>query len=111
MSLWTDAMDPKTAFAPVRNGHAHLRAVEQVKEWTGERFSLARGETIVVSEGASALPGCPPLQTAIAFWTADGVRHHFTVFKRVEDVAEDDIPPSWMKAALAMSDGVSCDCC
>ena len=111
MSLWADAIDPRTAFAPARAGPAHLRAVEQVKEWTGERFSLARDETIVVSEGASTLPGCPPLQTAVAFWTADGVRHHFTVFKRVEDVAEDDIPPSWMKAALAMSDGVSCDCC
>jgi nitrate reductase delta subunit len=111
MSLWADAIDPRAAFAPVRTGLAHLRAVERVKEWTYGRFSLAPGETIIVSEGASALPGYPPLQTAVAFWTEDGLRHHFTVFKPVEDVAEDDIPPSWMKAALAMSDGVSCDCC
>jgi hypothetical protein len=82
-----------------------------VKDWTRERFALSQEETIVVSEIARALPGFPPLQTAVAFWTADGTRHHFTVFKPIGSVAATDIPPAWLKPSLALSDGVECACC
>jgi nitrate reductase delta subunit len=47
----------------------------------------------------------------VSFWTGEQRRHHFTVFKRVEDVLEDDIPPAFMKDALALSEGVTCSCC
>jgi hypothetical protein len=33
------------------------------------------------------------------------------VFKSVADVLEEDIPPAFMKHALALSEGVSCSCC
>ena len=89
----------------------HLDAVERVKDWTRDRFQLDDSGIVMVSEVASRLPGHPPLQTAVSFWIEPRTRHHFTVFKRVEDVAEDDIPPAWMKDALALSDGVSCSCC
>jgi len=39
------------------------------------------------------------------------MRHHFSVFKPVVEVAEEDIPPAWMKESLALSDGISCSCC
>jgi hypothetical protein len=91
--------------------HDHLDAVQRVKDWTRQRFELDEGRLVMVSETASKLPGHPPLQTAVSFWTADEMRHHFTVFKRVEEVAEEDIPPAFMKAALALSDGISCSCC
>ena len=99
----------------------HLEAVDRVKDWTRGRFSLEDGDLVMVSEVVSKLPGHPPLQTAVSFWTRGsstcwgdsdiGDRHHFTVFKRVEDVLEDDIPPAFMKNALALSEGVSCSCC
>jgi hypothetical protein len=47
----------------------------------------------------------------VAFRTCDATRHHFKVFKRVEEVVEGDLPPSWMKAALAASAGFGCECC
>ena len=110
MSLWADSGKPGAAFAALRKGPGHLEAVERVKEWTGRRFKLAEEETILVSEAASPLPGCPPLETVVAFWTSDGTRHHFKLFKRVEDVVEDDLPPAWLKDALAASEGF-CACC
>jgi nitrate reductase delta subunit len=111
VGLWADCANFRPAGAPAAIALDHLDAVGRVKDWTRARFRLAEDETLLVSEVAGVLPGCPPLQTAVAFWTADGTRHHFTVFKRVQDVAEDDIPPSWMLPALALSDGLSCACC
>ena len=82
-----------------------------MKDWTRERFRLDETDIVIVSENATKLPGYPPRQTAVSFWTADKQRHHFSVFKPVDEVAEDDIPPSFMKAALALSEGASCSCC
>jgi hypothetical protein len=108
MSLWAEDGNP---FGTLRKGEAHLDAVRNVKEWTRERFALAENETVVVVEMQSLLPGFPPLETAVAFWTADGTRHHFKVFKPVMDVAPSDIPPAWLKASLALAEGAECECC
>jgi nitrate reductase delta subunit len=95
----------------VNSRRDHLDAVERVKDWTRNRFQLDETNLVLISEVASKLPGHPPLQTAVSFWLGQGNRHHFTVFKRVEDVLEDDLPPAFMKDALALSEGVSCSCC
>jgi nitrate reductase delta subunit len=83
----------------------------RVKRWTRERFGLGRDDAIAVSEVEGTLPGCPPRETVIEFRAGDGMRHHFKVFKPLAAVAEDDLPPAWMKDALAMPDGIECDCC
>lgn len=94
-----------------KKSSAHRGALKRVKEWTRARFSLGEDETVMVSEVACALPGCAPLETIAAFWTRDEKRHHFKIFKPVEEVVEDDLPPSWMKSALAYEEGAGCDCC
>jgi nitrate reductase delta subunit len=109
MSLWADAGGPGAAFAASRKGPAHLEAVERVKDWTRARFRLGDADTVVLQEGACTLPGFPPMETLVAFWTADGTRHHFKCFKRVEEVVADDIPPAWLKDSLAGD--IACDCC
>lgn len=111
MSLWADTGDARPKFGAARKGLGHLEAVERVKDWTRERFALGENEVVVVVESASALPGCPPLETGVAFRTADGTRHHFKLFKPVEAVVAADLPQAWMKAALAASDGFGCECC
>jgi len=111
MSLWADAGDSGARFGAARKGPGHLDAVLQLKEWTRTRFALDPGETILVSEIARALPGFPPLETVVAFWTSDDVRHHFKIFKPVEDVVEEDLPPAWLKDSLALAEGVECACC
>jgi hypothetical protein len=87
----------------------HLRALDRVRAWVRARFSLGDG-AILVAEVACAVPGCPPIETVIAFWSEER-RHHFKVFKPVAAVTEDDLPPYWMKRALAGSDDFQCECC
>jgi hypothetical protein len=91
-----------------RPGHGAV--LDRVRDWTRERFKLAEDETIMVSEVICAIPGCPPIETLVVFWTDLG-RHHFKIFKPLADVAEDDLPPAFMKNALVAIGGLDCDCC
>ena len=86
-------------------------ALARVREWTRERFKLPDDAVILVAEIACGLPGCPPLETVVAFWTADTRRHHFKVFKPVREVVNDDLPFAWLKDSLAVPEGFGCDCC
>ena len=87
-------------------------SADQVAGWTRERFGLPADAVVLVSESATALPGFPPRFTVIVFWTgALAQRHHLKVFKPLDAVTPDDLPPYWMREALAVSPGFSCDCC
>jgi nitrate reductase delta subunit len=88
---------------------AHTAALDRVREWVRVRFSLGDA-AILVAEVACAVPGCPPIETVIAFWSEER-RHHFKVFKPVAEVAEGDLPPAWYKPALAVADDFECSCC
>jgi hypothetical protein len=85
-------------------------ALERVRGWTRARFALPADETVMVTELACAVPGCPPLETHIVFWSERG-RHHYKIFKPLADVVEDDLPPAFMKNALVAPEGIDCDCC
>jgi hypothetical protein len=89
----------------------HLTALDQVREWTRARFKLSEDAAILVSEVTCGLPGCPPLETVVAFWTDNDTRHHFKLFKPVAEVLEEDLPPSWMKPALVAIEGAGLECC
>ena len=65
---------------------------------------------ILVSEIVCNLPGCPPLETAVVFWEGE-TRHHFKLFKPVEEVAYDNLPYAWMKESLILPEGFGCECC
>jgi hypothetical protein len=85
-------------------------ALERVRGWTQGRFKLTEDETVMVSEVTCGVPGCPPIETHVVFWTDQG-RHHFKVFKPLAEVAEDDLPPAFMKNALLWVEGIECSCC
>lgn len=93
------------------NNAERIEALGRVREWTRGRFTLPAAATILVSELACSLPGCPPLETHVLFLSPDGRRHHFKVFKRVTDVVADDLPYAWLKDALVLPAGAGCDCC
>jgi len=94
----------------VKKSPEHSAALERVRTWTRERFALADDAAILVAEVACGLPGCPPLETVVAFW-ADAKRHHFKVFKPVAEVVLDDLPIAWLKDSLVVPEGADCDCC
>ena len=87
----------------------HTAALDRVREWVRARFKLDEA-AILVAEVACAVPGCPPIETVIAFWSGER-RHHFKVFKPVAEVVVDDLPPAWLKPALAVPDDFQCECC
>ena len=89
----------------LRKSAEQISALNRVEAWTRLRFSLSSEEVVLVSELACALPGCPPLETVVAFWTRDQVRHHFKIFKRVDEDVNDDSPYAWLNRALAVPEG------
>jgi hypothetical protein len=99
------------SFAATRRSPEQLAALDRVRDWTRARFALPEEAAILVAEVACGLPGCPPVETVVAFWAAGDTRHQFKLFKPVRDVIEDDLPFAWLKEALVALDGMDCDCC
>ncbi len=97
--------------AALRRGPGFYGALARLKRWTRERFALRADEAVSVGEQQGAFPGAPPLETVVEFTGRDGTRHRFRVFKPAVDVREEDLPPAWMKDALAVAEGYDCDCC
>jgi nitrate reductase delta subunit len=94
-----------------RKSREQIDALLRIEAWTRARFKLLAEETVLASELACAVPGCPPLETVVAFWTSDQTRHHFKIFKRAVDVVDADLPYAWLKNALAVPEGFDPDCC
>lgn len=95
----------------LHRSEAQFEALERVETWTRQRFALPADAVVMVSELACAMPGCPPLETVVVFWSAEGTRHHFRMFKPVADVVEEDLPFAWLKDSLAVPEGFVCECC
>lgn len=94
----------------MRKNRGDAAALERVRAWTRARFALADDVTVMVNELACSLPGCPPRETVVAFWTAPDRRHHFKIFKPAAAIVSEDLPPAWLKDALVVAEG-DCDCC
>ncbi len=99
------------ALGNARKSRAYREALARIRDWVRVRFRLADDDVVMANEVECSLPGCPPLETVIVFWTADGKRRHTKIFKPALDVVEDDLPPSWMKDALIVVEGYDCSCC
>ena len=74
----------------IKKDRQNSALTERVRGWTRQRFGLDDDETVMVSEIACQVPGCPPIETHVVFWTAAG-RHHFKIFKPLAAVSEDDL--------------------
>jgi hypothetical protein len=101
----------KVMLRPLHKRPEHRAAAARVREWTRARFTLSEDAAILVSEVSCRLPGCPPRETVVAFWTDGERRHQFKLFKPVAEVVLDDLPPAWLKNGLVALDGFGCDCC
>jgi hypothetical protein len=89
----------------------HLRALDRVTEQTRKRFRLGKEAVVLVAELTCTVPGCPPVDTVVVFWTPGGVRHRFKIFKPVVQVTEEDLPYDWLMRSLAVPEGFGEDCC
>ena len=80
-----------------------------IRNWTRARFKLAPDAVVLVAEVACRLQGCPPLETVVAFWTADERRHQFKLYKPLAEIVYDDI--GWLIGSPTSHDGTQWDCC
>ena len=94
-----------------KKGAEHRQALDRVAEQTRTRFKLGHECVVMVAELTCTLPGCPPLDTVVVFWTPAGVRHRFKIFKPVVQVTEEDLPYVWLMRSLAAPQGFDEDCC
>jgi hypothetical protein len=93
-----------------QTGPDYGAALDRLREWTRSRFALASDTTVMASEVSCGVPGCPPIETHVVFWTSLG-RHHFKLFKPATQVTEADLPPAFMKDAIIALEGADADCC
>ena len=73
--------------------------------------AICHDATVMVLELVCRRPGCPPLETVVAFWDEDDQRRHFKVFKPMGEVVPGDLPPSWLKDALCAEPADDFACC
>jgi nitrate reductase delta subunit len=85
-------------------------AARHLCDLTRARFGLDARDLVVASEMRSRMPGHPPVETVVAFQDADGTRYRFKVFKPLADVADDDIPPGWLRPGLVDYGDSDCGC-
>jgi hypothetical protein len=86
-----------------------VNAIESIQAWTRHRFKLDPASAVLVSEVTCRVPGCPPLETVVAFWTGDNSRHQFRLLKPLADVRYDDI--GWLFGTPAAHDSSAFSCC
>lgn len=87
-----------------------LQVVQQLRRWTRDHFQLDPSAAVIVAELACTKPGCPPLETLIAFWV-DQQRHRFKIFKASKEVEQSDYPPAWLRDFLASEEPGDDECC
>ena len=88
---------------------AALEAIVSIQSWTRKRFKLDALAPVLVSEVTCRIPGCPPLETVVAFWTEDDSRHQFRLLKPLGDVRYDDI--GWLFGTPTAHDPNTFSCC
>lgn len=86
-------------------------AIARIKSWTKSRFELPARTIIIVADINCQVPGCPPMETVIAFWDDDQTRYRIKIFKPVAEVQEADLPLKWLLPTLIDEDDLGCDCC
>jgi nitrate reductase delta subunit len=87
-----------------------LQVVRALRRWTRDHFQLDPTAVVMVAELTCTKPGCPPLETLIAFWI-DERRHRFKVFKAIGDIQQSDFPPPWLRDFLASEEPRDDECC
>jgi nitrate reductase delta subunit len=88
-----------------------LQATRRVKAWTRKRFGFDRKVAVMAAQISCDTPGCPPIETVVAFWGEDGTRYRFKVFKPIAEVVYDDLPYAWLLPALVDDGGLGLECC
>lgn len=101
--------DPGMSDTERVEARVEAQAHERVREWIRARFGLGEDNAILVAELKCSVQGCPPIETALAFWTADDTRHQFKLLKPVIEILPGDL--AWLIGDLDDQETDYWDCC
>jgi hypothetical protein len=65
--------------------------VAAIKRWAADAFQLTEDTTVMVTELRCTEPGCPPLETVIAFLHPQADTRQIKIHKALCDVTRDDV--------------------
>ena len=89
--------------------HSQSECLDRVREWVRVRFDLHPDSAILVAELQCGIANCPPIETALAFWTVDGSRRQFKLLKPLAEISPSDI--GWLIGGLDEQETNYWDCC
>ena len=85
-----------------------LGDISRIEVLVRERFEVASGEIVLVTQDPGNRPGFPLHETNVIFWK-QGKRYRLKVFAPVANVADADLPIGWLLPSL--EDNGEADCC
>lgn len=85
-----------------------LGDISRIEVLVRERFKVASGEIVLVTQDPGNRPGFPLHETNVIFWK-QGKRYRLKVFDPVANVADADLPIGWLLPSL--EDNGEADCC
>jgi len=68
-----------------------LPVLRQVRNWASEVWQVGENDAVMVTELTCTEPGCPPLETCIAWLKSDGQSLKVTVHKPLHEVTQEDV--------------------
>lgn len=110
MGPWSNPSRRSSPFHERTATFGRADAARRIEAWTRARFSLAAACYVLVTEERTVLPGFPEVETRVHFGESAAAAHHFRLFKPMTAVEESDLPPAWMRPALAGA-APDCNCC
>lgn len=63
----------------------------QVKAWVSQHFELTEADLVSVAELACHEPGCPPIETVVTVYGADGRHRTWRLHKPLAEIAATDV--------------------
>jgi hypothetical protein len=103
--------NPMALLGTVKKTLDQMSDLDRVANDVRGLLGLSGQAVVSVSEAACSKPGCPPLETIVVFWGADGMRHRFKIFKPAFQVAKSDIPAAWLRRAQEEPEEHDDTCC
>lgn len=64
---------------------------DRIKSWARSAWSLPEETTVMVTELECREPGCPPIETVIAFLEGPGKTTQFKIHKTTDEVTQQDV--------------------
>jgi hypothetical protein len=87
----------------------NLIHLDRIEALVRARFALPSDQIVLVSEDPCTIPGFPPRDTTVRFWTDRETRYRLRIFKPAAKIGAPDLPVAWLLPSL-IDDGDP-DCC